>query len=87
MFRRKLLLLALLLLISVGIVVAQSSANFTLHRAVLLSGGAAESASYEVKSVIGQPATGLVNDANYQVSAGFLQPGFGNTVWLPMIVR
>ena len=88
MLKRKLLLLTLLLLlISVGIVVAQSSANFTLHRTVLLSGGAAESTSYQVKSGIGQPATGLVNGANYQVSTGFFQPGSQHTVWLPMIVK
>ncbi len=52
MIKRKLLLLALvLLLISVGLVVAQSSTNYTMQRFVMMSGGAADSANYSVTSV------------------------------------
>ena len=91
MIQRKLLLLALvLLLISVGIVVAQSSTNYILQRSVMISGGSADSANYSVTSVIGQPATGVVDSSNYRVSAGFLQPlqqGSGYSVWLPVILK
>jgi hypothetical protein len=86
--QRKLLLLALmLLLLSVGIVVAQSSTNYVLERSVMLSGGASESANYSVSSVIGQPATDLGKSANYQLSAGFLQPNSGSVIFLPIIVK
>ena len=54
--QRKLVLLVLvLLLISVGIVVAQSSANFIVQRFVVAGGGSADSANYALTSVIGQP--------------------------------
>ena len=67
-------LVILLLLLSVGIVVAQSSGSYEMQRFVTLSGGAADSTSYAVTSVIGQPATGIADSANYTVSAGFLRP-------------
>lgn len=88
MMQRKFLLLALLLLlISVGIVVAQSSPNFSVQRTAMLSGGATDSVNYSVTSVIGQPAAGIGSGANYKVSAGFLQPDSGNVVFLPMITN
>lgn len=88
MIKRKLLLLALvLLLISVGLVVAQSSTNYTMQRFVMFSGGAADSASYTVTAVIGQPATDVVVSANHKVSAGFLQPDSEFVVWLPVVVK
>ncbi|MCZ7673565.1 MAG: hypothetical protein M5U34_43815 [Chloroflexi bacterium] len=49
MTQRKLLLLALiLLLLSVGLVGAQSSMNFVNHRFVLVGGDSASSAHYQV---------------------------------------
>ena len=88
MIKRKLLLLALvLLLISVGLVVAQSSTNYTMQRFVMMSGGAADSANYSVTSVIGQPATDVVVSANHNLSAGFLQPNSDFVVYLPVIVK
>lgn len=89
--QRKLLLLFLvLLLISVGLVVAQSSTNYAAQRSVLLGGGSADSASYSVTSVIGQPSTDLVDGSSYKVSGGFLFPVqqgviFDETIWLPVI--
>ena len=86
--QRKLLLLALaLLLISGGMVAAQSSLNFTAQRFVLVGGDSASSTNYKVNSVFGQPATHVVNSPNYKVSAGFLQPNSGYTVWLPVIIK
>lgn len=91
--QRKLVLLVLvLLLISVGIVVAQSSANFIVQRFVVAGGGAADSANYALTSVIGQPVTDVVNSPNYKVSAGFLHPlqqdsGLSETIWLPMVLK
>ncbi len=91
MTQRKLYFLVLvLLLISVGIVVAQSSNNFTLERFVTMSGGTADSTNYKVDSVIGQPATDVVVSSSYKVSGGFLYPtgpgsGTVRKVWLPVI--
>ncbi len=89
MKKRKLLLLALaLLLISVGMVVAQSSTNYVLQRSVMFSGGMADSANYSVTSVIGQPATDVVVGASHTVSAGFLQPDSGGfKVYLPLMTK
>jgi hypothetical protein len=91
MMRRKLWLLTLLLLlISAGVVLAGSSANFVVHRSVLLSGGSAESANYTVDAVIGQPVTGKFDSANYDSTAGFLFPihnKLGGEVLLPVILR
>ena len=65
MMRRKILLFALLLLlISAGIVVAESSTHLITQRFVLVAGGTADSANYTVTSVFGQPATDVVNSAN-----------------------
>ena len=85
--RHKIVLLVLaLLLISVGIVVAQSSTNFIGQRFVVTSGGSAESANYSVTSVIGQPDTDVVDSLNYRVSAGFLHP-LQHEIWLPIILK
>jgi hypothetical protein len=75
-----------ILLISAGIVVAQSSTNYRLQRSVLLSGGLSDSTNYQVNSVIGQPATGVSDSSNYNATAGFLYPS-GFKVWLPVIVK
>jgi hypothetical protein len=91
--QRKLLFLGLVLLfMSVAVVMAQSSANYVVHRTTTLSGGASESANYKAQSVIGQPATGLSDSANYVVSDGFLFPeqdysDLTEQVWLPLIRR
>ena len=89
MIRKKLVLLALLLLlIPVGLALGQSSASFIVQRFTLVGGGSADSASYKVTSVIGQPATGSVDSAGYQVTAGFLQPGPEyQDIWLPLVTR
>lgn len=89
MTQRKLLLLALiLLLLSVGLVGAQSSMNFVNHRFVLVGGDSASSAHYQVVSVFGQPATDVGSSANYTVSAGFLHPlPSAFEVWLPVIIK
>lgn len=86
--QRKLLLFALaLLLISVGMVAAQSSTNYVMQRFVMMSGGSAKSAHYTVTSVIGQPFTDVADSAHYKVSAGFLHPKSDFYVWLPIIIR
>lgn len=93
MIQRKVLLLALaLLLIPVGLVAAQSSTNFVTERFVVVGGGSADSASFSVTSVIGQPATDLVNSSNYKVSGGFLYPALqvpssDKKTWLPLIIK
>ena len=95
MIRLKLLLLSLvLLLIPVGVVAAQSSTNYVTQRFVIVGGGLADSASFSVTSVIGQPATGVVNSSNYKVSGGFLYPflqqsppGPDKRMWLPVIFK
>ncbi len=92
MHRKLVLLVLVLLLISVGIVVAQSSANFIVQRFVVAGGGSAESANYAVTSVIGQPDTDVVDSSNYKVSAGFLHPlqqgsGLSETIRLPVILK
>ncbi len=93
--QRKLLLLALvLLLMPVGLVAAQSSTNYVTQRFVIVGGGSADSASFSVTSVIGQPATDIVNSSNYKVSGGFLHPflppqssSSGKKTWLPIIFK
>lgn len=93
MVQRKLLILALvLLLLPVGIGVAQSSSNFVMQRFAMIGGGSADSANYMVTSVIGQPVTAVVDSSDYQVSAGFLIPRQRDSVleekiWLPMIFK
>lgn len=91
MKHRKLLLLALvLLLIPVGIASAYPSANYTTQRFVIMGGGSADSASFSVVSVIGQPATDVAVSANYKVSAGFLFPirqVSGYRIWLPIVLK
>ena len=91
MMQRKLLLFALvLLLIPVGMVAAQSSTNYAMQRFVVVGGGSADSASFSVTSVIGQPATDVVNSSNYRVSGGFLYPIRQDSrfrVWLPLVLR
>ncbi len=88
MMKRRLLLIALVvLLISVGLAVAQSSSNFVMQRFVMVSGGTAESAQYKVNAVIGQPATGVVNGANYKGSIGFLFPESRFELYLPLVIR
>lgn len=88
MKRKILLFLIVILVLSVGIVAAQSSSNFVVQRHVISSGGVAASANYKVTSVIGQQATDLGGSANFKVSAGFLHPlEQASTVYLPIIVK
>ena len=82
------LFLIVLLVVSVGIVAAQSSSNFVVQRHAIHSGGVADSANYRVTSVIGQQDTDVGGSANFKVSAGFLYPlGSKSTVYLPIIVK
>lgn len=89
---KRLLLLCVLLLIPVGVVSMQSSINFYVERTAIVSGGSSSSASYSAVSVIGQPATDVVDSPSYQVSGGFLysrlEEGMtGYQIWLPVIVK
>ncbi|KAA3664139.1 MAG: hypothetical protein DWQ04_07215 [Chloroflexi bacterium] len=94
--QRKLLLIALLLLlISFGIVVAQTSTNFNSLRFVMLSGGTSDSDNYNVTSVIGQPTTGDSSSSSFKATGGFLFPiqssnpdsAQGRKIYLPLILR
>jgi hypothetical protein len=86
--QRKILVLALaLLLISAGIVAAQSSSNFIMQRFVMVGGSSADSSNYSVTSVFGQPATGVFNSGSYEVTAGFLHPQQGYKVWVPVVLK
>ncbi len=91
--QRKLLLIALaLLLISVGTVVAASSADFVTPRFVMTGGGVAGSSHYTITSVFGQAVTDVADSPHYKVSGGFLFPGRqgshgGEQIWLPVIRR
>ncbi len=94
--RRLLLLSLVLVLFSVGMVVAQSSTNYRVPRSVISSGGTADSANYTVSSAIGQPVAGQVNSSSYQGSIGFLLPSYNlisppggskHLVYLPIVVR
>ena len=82
-------LLLLLLLLSVGLVMANTSSTYELQRFATMSGGTASSASYTVNVVIGQPATSVGSSANYAVSSGFLRPETqlrgGHEIMLPAI--
>lgn len=91
MSRYKILLLALVLvLIPVGIVGAQSSANYAVQRSIALGGGVSDSANFKVTAVIGQADTDLADSSSYKVSAGFLFP-LSNRLeyktWLPVVVK
>lgn len=78
-----------LLLISTGIVFAQSSTNYQIHRFTFMSGGVSDSAHYKVNAVIGQPATGTSTSSNHVVTAGFLyRPSTLNyKVNLPIVIQ
>ena len=91
MKQRKLLLFALaLLLISIGVVAAQTATNYSTQRFVMVGGGSADSANYTVTSVLGQAATGVVDSPNYKITGGFLHPAQERSssdqrLWLPLI--
>lgn len=83
--KHKFFLLTLaLLLLPLGMVAAQSVARFSAPRFAITSGGAAGSASFAVRSAIGQPITDVANSASYRVSGGFLFGG-ESQIWLPML--
>jgi len=85
--KQKLLFLALaLLLIPAGIVAAQAVTNFSASHFVITSGGSAGSASFSVRSAIGQPLTDRASSASYRVSGGFLF-GADNRIWLPLLEK
>jgi hypothetical protein len=86
--RKIVLIFLILMLISAGIVAAQSSANFKLQRFVMVGGGSADSNNYAVTSVFGQPATNPGASANYTLSPGFLYPrqqNLSDFVWIPVV--
>ncbi|MFK7801463.1 MAG: hypothetical protein AB8G95_07530 [Anaerolineae bacterium] len=88
--KRKLILIALLmLLIPIGLAVAQSSTNFRSNRFSQMSGGSSESTNYRVRSITGQPLAETSQSANFSVTSGFLAPnGPSDTlVWLPLVGR
>ena len=91
MKQHKLYLFALMfLLLSVGIVVAQKSTNYEVHRFVTVSGGTANSANYTINAVIGQPAVTVADGANYKSSAGFLFPVQNDgrfDIYLPLVLK
>ncbi len=73
--KRRLLLLGMLVVFSLGSVAAAwagASANYTLEPSVVASGGAAaSSANYAMVSTVGQPAVGVGGSANYALCSGF----------------
>ncbi len=85
--RQILILALLLLLIPVGIVAGQSSANFSAQHSVFAGGGSATSASFSVNGVIGQQVVSVVSSPSFKVSGGFLFPidAGPDKVWLPSI--
>ncbi len=85
--RKILLLVLILLLLSVGIVAANPSANFVMQRFVMVGGSSADSTNYSVTSVFGQPATGVFNGGGHEVTAGFLRPQQDNKVWIPIVLK
>ncbi len=76
--RRRLLLLGMLVVFSLGSVAAAwagASANYTIEPSVMASGGAvASSANYAVASTVGQPAIGQGASAAYALCSGFWCP-------------
>ena len=64
----------LIILLTAGMIQAQSSANYSLKKTVLdAGGGTAGSASYQVTDAVGQPGVvGSATSANYQAGSGFL---------------
>lgn len=89
-YRKFLVLVVTIFVISVGVVSAQSSINYFVQQHVLLSGGASESTSYRVESVIGQSAAGVSSNQNYEVNVGFVHPRprtAEHQVWLPLVRR
>lgn len=90
MMRKLSLFVVMFLLLSAGMVAARSSPQYNTQRFVVVGGGAANSASFSVNSVIGQPTTDVVNSASYKVSGSFLYPIGKNSdfkVWLPVILK
>ena len=88
MKRKIILILLFLMLIPLGITLAQSSPSVINQQFALFSGGRSSSTNYSVDAVIGQPAAGVSSSANFQVSSGVPPSGsVGETIWLPMITR
>ena len=90
--RRLMLVLALLLLFSVGLASAQSSPNFVMQRHALYSASSAESDSFGVTGIIGQPAVASAESPSFGTRSGFLHPGnrgasFTHKVWLPTVTK
>lgn len=88
--RRFILLSIIVLLVPAGMALAQTSTNYSLSRFVTVAGGSADSTSYSVTSVMGQPNTKTANSPNFKVSGGFLipkrqEPVSNKNIWLPII--
>ncbi len=86
-WHNRLILIVSVLLLSAGLVLAQSSASFVLHRFELAGGGVSTSTSYRLTGVIGQETTSLTDSAQYQLSGGFLFPNQKRGIWLPAVLR
>jgi len=70
-------LIPLILLISAGTVIAQSSTNYTIHKFVTAQGGgASSSANYLVRDSAGQPSpVGAMSSTNYGAYSGYWGDG------------
>ena len=84
------ILCILLLLIPLGIGFAQSTDRFDVRGYIFLSGGSANSSSYNTNRVIGLPAAGESTSASYVIRSGFLSASqqtaaAQETIWLPHI--
>jgi hypothetical protein len=90
-WKRLLFLLATaVLLLSGGVVLSQSSANFNLNWSTMAGGGGeSTSATYRVEGSIGQSLTELSSSGDYRVQSGFWQAHIAepSTIYLPLIMR
>jgi len=78
MYTYKIWLVGLMILFLItGIILAQSSENYSLKKSVLDAGGSsASSASYQVMDAVGQPGIiGTQTSENFQASSGFFAGG------------
>jgi hypothetical protein len=82
--------IAFLLLVTGGVILAQSSAQFNLERSVIGSGGGrSASASYRVEGTIGQSVASppTAGSSNFTLSSGYWFAQTKMATYLPMIVK
>jgi hypothetical protein len=94
---RKTLAVALVYLLATlvltGVVVAQVSDNFDVSwSAIAGTGGARESAEYQIQDTLGQSAAGSSASANYGIESGFWAFGVSHLagdsyLYLPVVIR